>query len=154
MWRVLCVHIIALGCGHAAGPPPAPPPGPPPAARADAGPPDAPLALEDDLPRLAARALQLSQAWAHALADAGEDCAKATANVEAVAAQYTDVLAANLKVLHAGRDKVKALREAVAAHQAEFDAAGAAIAHSKAMAACAGDPAFARAIDHVGGSEP
>jgi hypothetical protein len=144
--------LFVLSCGHPAGPPSHILAGPSHGAQ-DAGVPagDA-TALEDDLPRLAARAVLMFQAWQHALADAGEDCAKATANVDAVAAQYADVIAANKRVLKAGHERIKALKEALAPHDAEMDAAAEGIAHAKAMAACAGDPAFAKATDRIGGA--
>jgi hypothetical protein len=112
------------------------------------------VALEDDPPRLAARAVELYQAWEHALMDAGEDCAKATANLEAVASKYADVIAANQRLIKEGHDKIKAVKEALAPHDAEMNAAAEAIVHSKAMAACASNPAFARATDRIGGSPP
>jgi hypothetical protein len=154
MRRALCVHLFVLGCGH-----PTPPPQPPPVATArtvDAAVPtaDGAAALDDDLPRLAARAVLLYQAWQHALEDAGEDCAKAAAGMNAVADQYADVIAANARVLKAGRDKVKALRNALAPHQADMDAAAAAIMRSKALAACTQDHQFVTALDRIGGSPP
>lgn len=156
MRRMPCVAIFVLGCGHAAGPPPpAAPVGQTHVARAiDAGaPPDA-AALEDDMPRLASRAVLLYQAWQKALVDAGEDCAKATASMNAVIERYADVIAANQRILEAGHDKVAALKQALEAHGPEMDAAAEAIVHSKAMAACTQDKAFAQAIDRIGGSPP
>jgi hypothetical protein len=153
MTRWACVAIIAIGCGHSAPPPP--PPIQKPVVVIDAGVPvDAtPIALEDDLPRLAERALALFKAWAAALDESGEDCAAATAKINAIADQYADVIAANKKVLHAGRDKVKALRFELAKNEEQFDAAAKAVVHSRPMAACHDDADFARAIDRVGGEQ-
>ena len=147
--------MLLLGCGHAA-PAPGPVAPPPHATRpADAAPADAPpVALDQDLPRLAARAVQMFQAWQRALADAGADCAAAAAKVNAVADQYADVIAANAKVLAAGHDRVLALKAALAPHDSEMDAAAAGIVHAPAMAKCGDDPAFAKAIDRIGGAPP
>jgi hypothetical protein len=154
MSRWACAAVLALGCGHAA--PQAPAPGTTHATRATAG--DAgvdaaaPIKLEDDLPRLAERAVRLFQAWQKALADAGEDCAAATTKLDALAVEYADVIEANAHVAHAGHDKVKALREELAKHDEEMDAAAQAIVKSPAMAKCAPDAAFAKAVDRIGGS--
>jgi hypothetical protein len=154
MTRWCCVALTAaIGCGHAA---PSPPPPVHNVVAIDAGVvADAPVVkpLEEDLPRLAERALELFQSWATALGDAGEDCAKAAASVNAIADKYTDVIAANAKVLHAGRDAVKALRAELAKHEEQFDAAAKSVVQSKAMAACHDDRAFAHAIDRVGGEQ-
>lgn len=156
--RHACVAVMLLGCGHAApAPRPAPQPVVRPAPVPDAAPPPAdasPVALEDDLPRLAGRAVEMFQAWQRALEGAGEDCAKATAAVNQVADQYADVIAANARVLAAGHDKIVALKQALAPHDAEMTAAAEGIVHAPAMAKCASDPAFAKAIDRVGGSPP
>lgn len=111
---------------------------------------DAAPALEDDLPRLATRAVKQYQDLAHAVTES--DCAAATAKVNAVADANADVIAANAHVLHAGRDKVKLLRTALAAHEAELDDAAKAIVQSEAMTKCSQDPAFARAMDRFGES--
>ena len=152
------VAVMLLGCGHAA---PAPrPPSPPvarPAPAPDAAPPAADasaVALEADLPRLAARAVEMFQAWQRALEGAGDDCAKATAAMNQVAEQYADVIAANARVLAAGHDKIVALKQALAPHDAEMTAAAEAIVHAPAMAKCGSDQAFVQSIDRVGGSPP
>jgi hypothetical protein len=150
MSRWVALAIAVAGCGHTA---PTPGTGPttittntPPDA---APPPDA--ALEDDLPRLAERSVQLYAGWEHALADANGDCAAATAKLDALADANAEVIAANAKVLAAGHDKVAALRAALEPHAAELDASAKAIVQSPTMAACHGDAAFARAIDRLGG---
>jgi len=146
--------VFAVGCGHAA-PAAAPAPGTAHAARApDAGVDAPPPKLEDDLPRLAQRAVAMFQAWQHALADSHEDCAAATAKLNQLALDYADVIEANAHVMKAGHERVKQLRDALAKYDEEMDAAAEAIAHSKTMAACAQDAQFAHAVDRVGGEPP
>lgn len=150
MSRWGCVALVAIGCGHAAPPPPPPPP--PPRVAVDAGVrPDASVALDQDLPRLAERALQMYQDWQRALAEANGDCAVASAKVNALADAYADVIAANAKIVHAGRDRVLEMRAALQPHEAEFDAAAKAIVQSDTMAKCHSDADFAHAIDRIGG---
>jgi hypothetical protein len=139
--------IAALGCSHAATPP-----GPPPGTGAhviDAGI-DAPRALDDDLPRLAARSLQLYQDLAQVVA-AGGDCASVAAKIDALATTYAEVTAANARVLHAGHDKVKALKHELEPHQADFDDAAKTIAGAPAMSQCSQDAAFDKALDRLVG---
>ena len=145
------IAIIAIGCGHAA--PPAPIPAPTPAVAIDAGAIDAPKPLDEDLPRLAERGVAMFSDWARALAEAGEDCAVATAKINAVADSYADVIIANAKVMRAGRVRVTELRAALDAHAENLDATAKAIVESPVMAKCHDDPAFARAIDRVGGEQ-
>ena len=76
----------------------------------------------------------------------------ATAAVHQLATQYTDVISANARVLHAGR--AKELRAALEPHQDALDAAGTAIAGSKTMASCAPDKAFENAFDGLVGAPP
>jgi hypothetical protein len=150
-----CIAIFVLGCGHAAPSPQPTPVGQTHVVRAiDAGAVSDAAALEDDLPRLAGRAVALYQAWQKALVDAGEDCAKATANLNAVADQYADVIAANERILKGGHDKIAALKQALAAHEQEMDTAAEGIMHSKALATCTQDRAFVKALDRIGGSPP
>jgi len=148
MSRSAWLAILALGCGHP-GPAPAPPHATH-AAPADAGV-DAPRALEDDLPRLAARSVELYQDWRRALDEVGPDCAAATARINALAERYADVIAANARVLRAGRDKVKQLRAALEPHEAELDEAAKAIAQSPVMTSCSSDAGFQRAVERIGG---
>ena len=148
MSRWVALAITVTACGHAA-----PQPTPVATPIVATAPPDAapPLPLDDDLPALAERAVQLYADWEHALADANGDCAAATAKLSAIADANADVIAANARVLTAGHDKVAALRAALEPHAAELDASAKAIVQSPTMAACHGDPAFARAIDRIGG---
>jgi hypothetical protein len=150
--RWACAAWLAVGCGHAA-PAPAPVPGTQHAVVVDAPPADsAPARLEDDMPRLAERALALFQAWRAALDAAGEDCAAATAKLNQLAIDFADVIDANARVAHAGHEKIKALRAELEKHEDDFMATAKAIAGSKTMAKCSGDRAFAAALDRVGGS--
>ncbi|HTR50812.1 MAG TPA: hypothetical protein VMJ10_08910 [Kofleriaceae bacterium] len=153
MRRALVLALAA--CGHAAPvQPPAPPPvhAPPPDAALPPPPPDAPLALEDDLPRLASRALHMYQDWQKALVDAGTDCAAAARNVNAVADTYADVIAANTRVLHAGHDRIVALKHALEPYDQQMSTAAEAIVHAKAIASCQGDPELGKALDRMGSS--
>jgi hypothetical protein len=148
MARCAWLAILVLGCGH-------PAPSPTTTRAAQVAPADAaviaPRPLDDDLPRLAARSVQMYQDLRGALTEAGGDCAAAATRINALADRNADVIAANGRVLRAGRDKVKQLRAALEPHQAELDDAAQAIAHAPAMASCSGDAAFSRAIDRIGG---
>src|SRR4051812_36080821 len=62
-----------------------------------------PPPLDRDPPRLAARAVDMMQAVATALADSGEDCAAATAKLDTIRADFADLLAANATMLADGR---------------------------------------------------
>ena len=150
MSRSLSLAIcVAMGCGH-----PAPPPAAPDHATRDAGigvTTDAkPFTLDDDLPALATRAVAMYQELARALAES-TDCAATTAKLQTIEAAYADVIAANSRVLHSGRDKIKQLHVALEPHQADFDAAAQAIVQSPAMTKCSQDPAFAHVIDALVG---
>src|ERR1700733_377195 len=136
MSRWAWIAILAIACGHAPDPV-----RPPTAVRSDAGVDvDAAPALEDDLPRLATRAVKQYQDLARAVTES--DCAAAAVKVNAVADANIDVITANAHVLHAGRDKIKLLRAALAAHKAELNDAAKAIVQSAAMTKCSQDPAF------------
>jgi hypothetical protein len=110
---------------------------------------DAPL--EEDLDALATRAVKLYQDWQHAMEEANGDCAAATTKVNALADANADLIAANARIQRAGHDKIVQLRAALESHSAELDASAKAIVQSPTMAACAHDPAFAHAIDRIGG---
>jgi hypothetical protein len=140
---------FAIACGRPA-PPPAPP-ATPFAVMPDAAI-DAPLALEDDAPRLAARAVALYEGWRQAIETAGLDCAMAAAGLDEVALAHADVIAANREVVRAGGERLARLRAALASHQARLDAAARAIFEAPALAACAQDPEFARAFEQFGGN--
>jgi hypothetical protein len=140
---------VAIGCGQPTAPASPKPTAPPPAV-VDAAV-DAPVALENDLPRLAERAVKLYVDWSVALREAGDDCAQATAKMNAIADANLDVIHANTKLLRGPRDRIKALRAELEKHQVEYDAAARAIFESPTMKKCSRDPAFARASDRLGG---
>ena len=66
----------------------------------------------------------------------------------------TDVVAAIPRVLHAGRERAKELRDALAVHQDAMDAAAQSIVKSKTMATCSPDHAFEQTFDRLVGSPP
>ena len=140
---------MVVACGHPTTPP-QPHVAPHAQAPADAAPALPPL--DQDLPRLAARALELWTAVAAAFEKAGADCAAATAQLAQLEKTYGDVVAANARVLHAGR--AHEMRDALAVHQEPFDAAAQSIAKSKTMATCAPDHAFEQTFDRLVGSPP
>lgn len=144
---VLCVGLVA--CPPAAAPvEPVKPtrPTPPP----DAAP--APVALDQDLPRLAERATRLYQEVAAAFAASGENCADATSRLGTLQKTYADVITANSKVLHEGR--ARALRMALEPHAEALDAAAKAIVESKTMAKCSADRTFTNTFDELVGAPP
>ncbi|MBV8763052.1 MAG: hypothetical protein JO257_37545 [Deltaproteobacteria bacterium] len=148
MSRWVVLAMIAA-CGHAAKPAPQPPPGTTHAAPVDA--PARPPALEDDLARLADRAVRFYADWQQVMAGVGTDCAAATAKINALADANADFIAANAKVIQQGHDKVVALRQALEPHATELDASAKAIVQAPAMAACHDDAGFAHAIDRIQG---
>jgi len=142
MRHVLWVALLLCGCGNhrpAQQTTRVAPPVDAPAAPVDAGP------LDQDLPRLARRALEMTQNVAAALAAAGDDCAVATQKLGELRDAYADVVAANAKVMHDGR--AKEMRAALDPLHAQFDAAAQAIMGSKTLPKCSQDPAFAKAFD-------
>lgn len=147
-WVVLA---MAAACGHAATPAPQPPVGTTHAAPVDRSPPPTPPALEDDLPRLADRAVTFYAQWQRAMADAGQDCAVATQKIDEVADANADFITANAKIEKQGHDKIVALRQALEPHAAELDASAKAIVKSPAMVACHDNADFAHAIDRLQG---
>ncbi len=149
MTRLARAALLAVGCGHAA-PAATPAPGSTHVARVvDAGPDAPPPKLEDDLPRLATRDLEMFQAWQRALAEAGTDCAAATAKINQVAIDFADAIEANSQVIRGGRQAK--LRDALAQHGEELDAAAERIMHSQTMPSCMNDPQFERAVERLGG---
>lgn len=153
MSRRLALALLVVGCA-ACGHPTTPEQHPGPAHRAQA-PADAAPALpplDQDLPRLAARAVELYAAVAAAFDTAGTDCAAATAQLAQLEQTYGDVVAANARVLHAGR--ARDLRAALEPHQDKLDAAAQAIVKSRTMATCSADHAFEQTFDRLVGSPP
>lgn len=156
--RLALLATVVAACGGRAT---APTPGGPHAAPApvDAGAavavaaPDAPpptRPLDQDLPRLAIRAVQLLRAVTAALDAAGGDCAAATAKLGDVQHAFADVIAANEVVARAGRKAE--LAAALVPQQAALDAAAAAVFHAHTLAACADHPEFAAALDRALGA--
>jgi hypothetical protein len=147
--RLLAIAaLVWIGCGHA--PPTSPETGTS-HATGSATPraPDAPVALEDDLARLAAQSTLMYQAIAKVLGEPSTDCAAVAAKLDAITHDDAEVIAANAKVLHAGHPKIQALKAALEPHQAELDAAAQAIGASQTMKTCSSDPAFGKATDRL-----
>lgn len=140
--------LVWIGCGHA---PPTSPESGTSHATASTTPraPDAPVALEDDLPRLAARSTQMYQAIAKVLGEASTDCAAVAAKLDTIIHDDAEIIAANAKVLHAGHPKIQALKAALEPHQAELDASAQTIGASQTLKTCANDPAFGKATDRL-----
>lgn len=103
--------------------------------------------LDEDLPKLAERAVKMSKDLLKALTETGTDCAAAAARINAVADANADVTAANTKVLHAGSDRVKQLRAALEPYGAELDQTAKDISQAITASNCAKDAAFSRAFD-------
>lgn len=148
MLRWLAIAALA-SCGHA--PPASSETGAthatPVAAPADAA---QPPGLDDDLPKLAERSTALYQQLAKVLGPPGStDCAAIARELDKVALDNADVLAANARVLHAGHDKIQALKNAIEPHQDALDAAAKTISESQTMKTCAEDAGFAKAIDRL-----
>lgn len=155
MKRVLSIALLvaAGACPGPAAAPPKPPEPAPGSGAASAPPPDAaPLALDQDLPRLATRSIKLYQDVAAAFTAAGADCAAATAKLGALQTDNADVIAANAKVLHDGR--ARELRAALEPHAADLDAAAKTIVDSTTMKTCSPDRAFADSFDKLVGAPP
>lgn len=147
MLRWAWLATLAIGCGHPTAPTN---PSRGSAASGDAGV-DAPIALEDDLPRLAERAVKLYVDWNSALQAAGTDCVLATTKLNALADANADVIEANRKLVRGDRERVKAMRAELDKHQAELDASAKGIVESPTMRQCSQDPGFAKALDRLGG---
>ena len=140
--------LVWIGCGHA--PPTSPETGTS-HATGSATPiaPDAPVALEDDPARLAALSTQMYQAIAKVFAEPSTDCAAIAAKLDVIIHDDAEVIAANAKVLHAGHQKIQALKAALEPHQAELDATAQTIGSSQTMKTCSSDPAFEKATDRL-----
>lgn len=145
----LWVLGFAFACGtHNAQPPTAQPSAPADAVVSF----DAPLALDQDLPRLAARAVKLYEDVGGALAASGDDCRAAATKLAELTAIYAAVVAANAKLLNDGR--AIQLKVALRPYEVQFDAAAKAIMASTTLSACSQDPAFAKAFDELVGGPP
>jgi hypothetical protein len=147
MGRTSWLFAFALGCGHPSNTPTTTPVTP--AAPADAAP--AETKLDDDLPKLAERAVKMYQDWEHAFAEAGTDCATATTKMSALANANADLIAANQRLARSGHEKIKAARAELDKHADQIDPAAKAIMQGPTMSACSGDAAFNKALDRLGG---
>ncbi|MCX5745282.1 MAG: hypothetical protein NT062_22630 [Proteobacteria bacterium] len=142
MRRLLITALACAACGH-----PTATPTTGSATATPTAPLDAPRALDQDLPRLAALALALYEAIAAAFVTTGVACDAATTQLDALATTFADVTAANAKVLREHRGKE--LRAALDPLQDRFDAAAKAIMSSPTLATCAPDKAFETAFDRL-----
>lgn len=155
MPRMLRAYALAIVIGCSRGgtpPPPQPPPPAPVTVVVDAAPPADAAPLHRDLPRLAARSVELYKAIVGAFHAAGENCADAAVRLGELRASYGDVVTANATVIQEGRGKE--LEAALAPHDAELDAAAKDVMHAPTLAACAKDEAFIRAFDELVGGKP
>ena len=89
------------------------------------------------------------RALSTALTESGEDCAAAVAKLDALSAEYADVIAANTKVIHDGRGAE--LRAALAPHETELAQAAKQVMSSPTIAHCVEDSAFIGAFDRLVG---
>jgi hypothetical protein len=149
MSRWAWLATLAIGCGHPTAPAsPGSSGGVTPTADAAV---DGPLALEEDPPRLAVRAVRLFADWQRALAESGDSCATAADKMNALADANKDLIDANARLLRAPRDKVLAVRAELEKRDAEMAPAAKAISESALMAKCTGHLPFARAVDRLAG---
>ena len=146
MMRRICAALMLAACGH---PAPTTAPTTHVARTADASTDVAALRpLDEDLPRLAERGVQMAKALLKVLNETGTDCAAAAAKINALADANADVTAANAKILHAGGERVKQLRAALEPYGAELDETAQNISKAITASNCAKDAAFSRAFDH------
>jgi hypothetical protein len=141
---------FAIGCGHPSSPPTTPA-GPPLSGSAADAPAQAARPLDEDLPRLAERAVKMYQDWQRAFAEAGTDCGVATTKMNALADANADLIAANQRLTKSGHEKIKAARAELEKHSAEIDPAAQAIMQGPTMSSCSGDRAFNRALERLAG---
>jgi hypothetical protein len=146
-----CAILVAIALAACPKPTPAPAPPTPPADAALAQPVDTPppVPLDEDLPRLALRGVELFEEVDRVFVASGKDCAAATAKLRALQPTYADVAKANAKVLHEGA--AKALRGALEQYATRLDAAAKSIATSTTMAECSDDREFTDAFDNLVG---
>lgn len=146
--------ILVIACGPRS-PSPLPNGGsgasPPIATPADAAPaPTKPL--DEDLDRLAERSVALYGEVVRAFDAAGENCPSATAKLGEITRTHADVIAANAKVLHEGREM--SLKIALRRFDEQFQKAAKSIVQSKTVAACYQDDGFTKALDELVGKRP
>lgn len=149
MPRYAWLAMFAIGCGHPAAPATQPTaPQPPVAVAPDAA---VPSPLDEDLPRLADRAVKLYQDWQRAFQAAGTNCTDAATRMNALADANADLIAANQRLTRAGHEKVKAARAELEKRSAEIDPAAQAIMTGPTMSACSSDAAFNAALERLAG---
>lgn len=153
MMRAQAVGLAALCVGGLTACPPAAAPVEP-AKPTPPAPPDAapPIALDQDLPRLAERSTTLYQEIAAAFATVGSDCPAATTHLRALQQTHAEVVTAIAKVLHDGR--ARDMRAALEPHGETLGAAAKAIADSSTMSKCQADRAFTDTFDELIGAPP
>jgi len=135
--------VIALGCGSHPPATEATRPPPPVDAAVDAAP------LDHDLDRLAARSVEMFDALARVLGAAGDDCAGATVQLGQLEARYADVIAANARVLHDGRELQ--LKLALRHYDERFQAAAKRVMAAPVLVVCARDAGFTAAYERLAG---
>ena len=145
--------LLVIACGGSR--PPTPPTGGsgsagPIAQAPDAGIPDGPL--DQNLDRLAERSVALYADIVRAFDATGENCAAATAKLGDITRSHADVIAANAKVLHEGREM--SLKIALRRFDDQFQKAAKLIVQSKTVAACHLDEGFTKALDELVGKRP
>jgi hypothetical protein len=138
----LAIVITLAGCGSHPPSTEATRLPPPVDAAVDAAP------LDHDLDRLAARSVEMFDALARVLA-AGDDCAGATARLGQLEARYADVIAANARVLHDGRELQ--LKLALRHYDDRFQAAAKRVMSAPVLVVCAGDARFTAAYERLAG---
>ena len=146
-WFWLASFVIA--CGQPSAPATQTTPAQPQAAAPDAA--VAPRPLDEDLPRLADRAVKLYSDWQKAFEAAGTNCADATTRMNALVDANADLIAANQRLVRAGHDKVKAVRAELEKRSAEIDPAAQAIMTGPTMSACKSDAPFNAALERLAG---
>lgn len=126
-------------------------------APADAGtapvadaPPQGPL--DQNLDRLAERSVALYGDVVRAFEAVRENCPAAATRLDELARTYADVIAANAKVLHEGREMQ--LKIALRRFDDQFQKAAKSIVQSKTIAACFQDAAFAKSLEGLVGPRP
>jgi hypothetical protein len=139
--RRLLLIVALAGCGGRARPEPGPDPVPKAAPDAGVSAPDAPLALEDDVPALATRIAEMIDALAAAL-EGDRDCAAMAGSARTVLDEHRAVRDAAAEAARRGRERD--LDAALEAHAARI--AAAVTKMRPALAACGSDAAFAEAI--------
>ncbi|MEO8704551.1 MAG: hypothetical protein ABI867_31140 [Kofleriaceae bacterium] len=144
MVRLIAIAVL-LGCGHSTSGTTAQRGS---AAASDAG--ADVVGLDQDLPRLAARGVKLYEEIAAAFEQAGDNCAAATAKLDALTRANADVVAANQRVLQ--EDRAMQLKLALRTHEDQFDKAAKSIMGSKTLPACSENAAFAKAYDQLVGA--